>query len=71
MAFTSDFRVVTTVVTIDGKNVVTYGIANDRISIPDICLNESKVITFCELLNSTGGENDKEIIYSLIEDYFA
>lgn len=71
MAITSNFRIVETVITIDGKTATTYGIANDSISIADICLEKSKIVTFCELLNSTGGENDEEILHDLIEDYFA
>lgn len=68
---TSYFRVVETVITIDGKTVFTYGITNDRINIFDICLEKSKVSEFCELLNSTESSDDKEILYSIIDDYFA
>ena len=65
------FRVVGDVITIDGITKPTYGISNGMINISDISLEAAKVANFCEILNSTGGCNDKEIVYELIDNYFA
>ena len=68
---TSSFKVVETVVTVDGMSANTYGIDNGKLRVEDISLDKNLVVNFTNLLNADGNINDREIVLELIDNLLA
>lgn len=68
---TSSFKVVETVVTVDGMSANTYGIDNGKLRVEGISLDKNLVVNFTNLLNADGNINDREIVLELIDNLLA
>lgn len=68
---TSSFKVVETVVTVDGISANTYGIDNGKLRVEDISLDKNLVVNFTNLLNADNNINDREIVLELIDNLLA